>query len=141
MLYIDESEFPLVWLKKAEKMKSNLSQSETYDNNLIQLEKILDKKTPFIIINETNSGDEEQHEHSKDEKMKLALWLKRNKASVKKYIIAQIQIVPHNKQNLILTGFTKAFSKFWGYPIFITSDKETALENAKSLIYKHNGKH
>ncbi|MCS5990680.1 hypothetical protein LNP02_12620 [Klebsiella variicola subsp. variicola] len=84
MLYIDESEFPLVWLTQVEHVDNGLSQSEAYDNSFIQLERILDKKMPFVIISATEFEGEEQHEHSKEEKMKLALWLKKNKISVKK---------------------------------------------------------
>lgn len=134
MLRIDESEFPLVWLIQVDQMENRSSQSEAYDNSFIQLEKILDKKIPFVIISATEFEDEEQHEHSKEEKMKLALWLKKNKASVKKYIIAQIQIVPENKQNIILKGFVKAFSKFWGYPMLIVSDKDSAIVKANNLL-------
>ncbi|KIS41570.1 hypothetical protein [Kosakonia radicincitans] len=134
MLCIDESEFPLVWLIQVDQMENRSSQSEAYDNSFIQLEKILGKKIPFVIISATEFEDEEQHEHSKEEKMKLALWLKKNKANVKKYIIAQIQIVPENKQSLILKGFAKAFSKFWGYPMLIVSDKENAIVKANNLL-------
>ncbi|QBC02879.1 hypothetical protein [Enterobacter cloacae] len=136
MLYIDESEFPLVWLTQVEHVDNSLSQSEAYDNSFIQLERILDKKMPFVIISATEFEGEEQHEHSKEEKMKLALWLKMNKISVKKYIVAQIQIVPQDKQNIILKGFAKAFSKFWGYPMLIVSDKKNALDKANALLDK-----
>ncbi|MEI7065790.1 hypothetical protein WCU84_19385 [Dickeya chrysanthemi] len=136
MLKIDESEFPIVWLTQIENIENKPSQADDADDSFIQLEKILDKRSPFIIINTAEFGDKNRHEHSKDEKMKIVLWLKKNKKNVKKYIIAQIQIVPKEKQGLLLNSFVKTFSKFWGYPMIIVSNKEQALEKAKSLLEK-----
>ncbi|HCW3115174.1 hypothetical protein [Citrobacter amalonaticus] len=139
MLKIDKSEFPIVWLtqiKNTENKPSQADDADDADDSFIQLEKILEKRLPFVIINTIEFGDENHHEHSRDEKVKIALWLKENKKNVKSYIIAQIQIIPEEKQGLLLNSFVKTFSKFWGYPMIIVSNKAQALEKAKSLLEK-----
>ncbi|WP_413728548.1 hypothetical protein [Sodalis sp. RH19] len=134
MLVIDDSRFPLVWLKQVNDEKELNNNSYDVENTFSQLKALFARKTPFILINGDDYGNEENHAHSKEEKMIIVKWMKNNKPDVRNYIIAQVQVIPKEKQTILLSAFSKTFSKFWGFPLIIASNKDAAIEKAHELL-------
>ncbi|UCT05962.1 hypothetical protein [Enterobacter mori] len=134
MLVIDDSKFPLVWLNQVNNNMGLYNHSLNVENSFSQLELLFEKKVPFILISENNYDKDKDHEHTKEEKMIIAKWMKKNKTNVKNYIIAQIQVIPKEKQTILIKAFSKTFSKFWGFPLIITTNRNAAIEKAHELL-------
>lgn len=137
MLMIDDSTFPLVWIKETQQVKQGECKDDSVEVNesFTALEKLFDRQTPFVIINAVQYNDDEKHQHSKQEKMLIAQWIKKNRINVRNFILAQIQVIPKNKQSIIMNGFLKTFSKFWGFPLIIADDTESAIKKANEIIH------
>lgn len=132
MLVIDDSKFPLVWLNQVNNIKGLYNHSLNVENSFSQLESLFEKKVPFVLISENNY--DKDHEHTKEEKMIIAKWMKNNKTNVRNYIIAQIQVIPKEKQTILIKAFSKTFSRFWGFPLIFTTNKNSAIEKAHELL-------
>lgn len=122
----DTTQFPLVWLQKS---APGVSREESF----AAFEALLSRNEPFVLISNERL-DKEQQEHSPDEMKQMALWMKRHKSALKKYVKASIQIESSITKRLAGKAFAVVYEKFWGYPMFMTATEDEALALAhKSL--------
>ncbi|WP_431699759.1 hypothetical protein [Pseudomonas sp. BR20] len=123
---IEANQFPLVWLQKT-------TQSYSQEDSLVQFEALLARHEPFVLLN--NEGlDKEQTEHSPDEMKQMALWMKRHKSELKKYVKASIHIESSLTKRLAGKAFAVVYEKFWGYPMLMTATEDEALVLAAKLL-------
>lgn len=123
---IEANQFPLVWLRKT-------TQGYSQEHSLAQFEALLARHEPFVLL--SNEGlDKEQTEHSSDEMKQMALWMKRHKSELKRYVKASIHIESSLTKRLAGKAFSVVYEKFWGYPMLMTATEDEALVLAEKLL-------
>ncbi|CRM55364.1 hypothetical protein [Pseudomonas sp. 58 R 3] len=125
---VNSSEFPLVWM--------NLNQEPGHDHqkDFAELEANLQRGEPFVFL--TDTVPTEDHEHSPEEKKRTALWMKKHKVELRKWVLAMIMIEPNSAKRLGFKAFAVVFAKFWGYPLLLAASREQATEMARELLLK-----
>jgi len=123
---IDATQFPFVWLQKT-------TPGHSQDESLAEFEALLARNEPFVLI--SNEGlDKEQPEHSPGELKQIALWMKRHKSELKRYVKASIHIESSLAKRLAGKAFAIMYEKFWGYPMLIATTEDEALALARKLV-------
>ena len=125
---MDSSDFPLVWM--------SITQDPGHDHqkDFAEFEANLQRGEPFVILSDTPPAEE--HEHSPEEKKRVALWMKRHKAELRRLVLAMIQIESNQTKRIAYKAFAVLFSKFWGYPLLLAASREEATRMARELLPK-----
>lgn len=123
---MNSSDFPLVWM--------NLTQEPGHDHqqDFDAFEANLQRGEPFVLL--TDTAPAEDHEHSPEEKKRVALWMKKHKTELRRLILAMILVEPNSAKRLGLKAFAIVFAKFWGYPLLLASSREQAIDMARELL-------
>ncbi|PZQ10822.1 MAG: hypothetical protein DI564_15130 [Rhodanobacter denitrificans] len=123
---MNSADFPLVWM--------NLTQEPGHDHqkDFDEFEANLQRGEPFVLL--TDTAPAEDHEHSPEEKKRVALWMKKHKTELRRLIVAMILVEPNSAKRLGLKAFAIVFAKFWGYPLLLASSREEAIEMARELL-------
>ena len=87
-----------------------------------------------MILTDTVAA--EDHEHSPEERKRTALWMKKNKVELRKWVLAMIMIERNSAKRLGFKAFAVVFAKFWGHPLLLATTREQAMEMAKELLTK-----
>jgi hypothetical protein len=125
-MHINATQFPFVWMQK-----TTLSNSQ--EESLAEFEALLARHEPFVLL--SNEGlDNKEVEHSMDERKQMALWMKRHKSELKRYVKASIHIEPSVTKRLAGKAFAVVYEKFWGYPMLMTATEDEALALAQTLL-------
>ncbi|WP_223441619.1 hypothetical protein [Pseudomonas sp. BF-R-19] len=123
---IDATQFPFVWLQKT-------TLGDSQEKSLAKFEALIARNEPFVLL--SNEGlDKEQPEHSPDEMKQMALWMKRHKSELKRYVKASIHIESSLTKRLAGKAFAVVYEKFWGYPMLMTATEDEALALAQKLL-------
>lgn len=127
---MSSSNFPYVWM--------SFSQDPEHDNekDFEEFEENLKRDEPFVIL--TDTAPTEDHKHSPEDKKRTALWMKKNKAELRKLVLAMILIEPSQAKRLGIKAFSVLFTKFWGYPLILASSREEAMAIAEGLLSAHS---
>ena len=125
---LDIRNFPLVWMSYDE------APDHDHDEDFAALEACLERRAPFVILTDNAPTDDEDHDHSQEEKKRTALWMKKHKAELRTLVLAMIVIEPNAAKRLAFKPFGAIFSKFWGFPLRIALTREEALEVAATLL-------
>ncbi|KQQ56726.1 hypothetical protein ASF66_20860 [Pseudomonas sp. Leaf129] len=123
---IDATQFPFVWLQKN-------TLGDTQEKSLAEFEDLLARDEAFVLLSHEGLG-KEQPAHTPDEKKQMALWMKRHKTLLKKYVKASIQIESNFTKRIAGKTFAIVYEKFWGYPMIMTATENEALTLAKKLL-------
>lgn len=123
---LDSTNFPLVWMSYDE------GPDPDHDEDFEAFEALLKRGAPFVLLTETAPA--EDHEHSQDEKKRIVMWLKKHKEDLRTLVLAMIVIEPSAAKRLAFKAFGVAFSKFWGYPVWLSPSREDAMEVARVLL-------
>jgi hypothetical protein len=83
---------------------------------------LLDKKSPFFLILETDGASG----FNPEKKKQLSLWFKREKRRLERYCLGMARIVPH--MSLAEKFSAMAYKKLMPFPYLVTLDKLKALE-------------
>lgn len=125
-MVIDSTHFPLVW------MKVGASGIHTDDEGFKAFEALLARAEPFVLLDER--AQQEEHEHSHEERKQLSLWMKRHKAALRSFVKAQIFIEADLTRQKAAELFAGKFEAFWGYPLLVVATREEGLELARKLL-------
>ncbi|KQQ56817.1 hypothetical protein ASF84_06490 [Pseudomonas sp. Leaf127] len=125
-MHIDATQFPFVWLQKN-------TLDDTQEKSLAEFEDLLARNEAFVLLSNEGLG-KKQPEHTPDEMKQMALWMKRHKNLLKKYVKASIQIESSLTKRIASKAFTTIYEKFWGYPMMMTATENEALTLAQKLL-------
>lgn len=128
---MDNSNFPFVWMDYAD------APDHDHDDDFASFEENLKRGEPFVVL--TDSAPSEDHEHSPEERKRTALWMKKNKAELRKLVLAMVIVEPSAAKRLAFKTFGIAFAKFWGYPMMLASSRAEAMAIAQKLLSDHAG--
>ncbi|MBD9456637.1 hypothetical protein IB241_03010 [Pseudomonas sp. PDM05] len=125
---VNSSDFPFVWMK--------LTQEPGHDHqkDFAEFEANLQRGEPFVLL--TDKAPAEDHEHSPEEKKRTALWMKKHKIELRKWVLAMILVEPNSAKRLGFRAFAAVFAKFWGYPLLLAASRQQAMEMARELLAK-----
>lgn len=130
-MLLDDSRFPLVFLLAHE--EENSSVDEVFGRNR-QLETLLDKQKPFVLI-----ADHSAHDHddeAPEERKEKALFFKRIKDRMRKYCLGLIVIEGHSPVNTAARIAAAAASKALGFSVQFAADEEQASAKGMLLLEK-----
>ncbi|NIZ09468.1 hypothetical protein [Pseudooceanicola sp. HF7] len=125
---LDITNFPLVWMSYDE------APDHDHDADFAALELCLKRGAPFVILSDNAPTEEEDHDHSQEEKKRTTLWMKKHKAELRTLVLAMIVIEPSGAKRLAFKTLGAVFSKFWGFPLRIAVTRTEAMDVAKNLL-------
>lgn len=125
-MLIDSSTFPLVWLRRDTGAADN-------DALFAAFEQLLARRQAFVLLSDAGF-DEDSHEHAQEERKRMTLWMKKNKAALRAYICGMVLIEPSAAKRLAGKAFGVVFGKFWGYPLHFGDSGDDARDIAGSLL-------
>ena len=124
---LDTRNFPLVWMNYDE------APDHDHDEDFEALEASFSHGLPFVILTDNAPTEDEDHDHTQEEKKRTALWMKKHKAELRTLVLAMIVIEPSAARRLAFKTFGVAFSKFWGFPMKIVTSREEGMEIAREM--------
>ena len=125
---LDITNFPLVWMSYDE------APDHDHDADFAALEVCLKRGAPFVILTDNAPTEDEDHDHSQEEKKRTALWMKKHKAELRTLVRVMIVIEPSAAKRLAFKTFGVVFSKFWGFPLRIALTREEGMKLAETLL-------
>lgn len=130
---LDIKNFPLVWLSYDE------APDHDHNEDFAALEVCLKRGAPFVILSDNAPTEDEDHDHSQEEKKRTALWMKKHKVELRTLVRAMIVIEPSAAKRLAFKTFGAVFSKFWGFPLKIAVTRKEAMNVAETLLLEGVG--
>ncbi|CRM07023.1 hypothetical protein [Pseudomonas sp. 8 R 14] len=99
----------------------------------LAFEGLLAREQAFMLLHE-KSVDENNHEHSHEERKQASIWMKKNKQALRMFVKGMIQVEPSAAKRLALKPFAVMFSKAWGYPLLVVESKDQAWALAQDVL-------
>ena len=99
----------------------------------LAFEGLLAREQAFMLLHE-KSVDENNHEHSHEERTQASIWMKKNKQALRMFVKGMIQVEPSAAKRLALKPFAVMFSKAWGYPLLVVESKDQAWALARDVL-------
>ena len=96
-------------------------------------ESLLARQQAFVLLHE-KAVDENNHEHSHEERKQASIWMKKNKQALRAYVKGMIQVEPIAAQRLALKPFAVMFGKAWGYPLLVVESQDRAWSLARDVL-------
>lgn len=122
-MHIDTRHFPRVWISS--------TGSSNWES---ELDSLLHQSERFVLLTREVPGREQ--EADKEERKRLALWLKRNREQLKRVCAGSIVVVTNPVVALSLHATLAPLGKAFGYPVRVVA--EDSIDNkVNSLLESH----
>lgn len=121
-MHIDTRLFPLVWMSS--------SQPSNWES---QLDALLRQGERFVLL--TREMPDRRHDANGEDRKRFALWLKRNRESLKRICAGSVVIVPNQAIAVSLSAVVTPLSKAFGYPVRVATEDRLEAE-INSLLGK-----
>lgn len=122
-MLLDDSRFPLVFARE---------QGDSDASILDQLEGLLDRQAPFVLI--TDHSPEDHDDETPEERREKALFFKKIRERFKKYCRAMIVIENGKQTNAVVRAAAAAASKAFGFSVLFEADEERAVAKGMFLL-------
>lgn len=123
---IDATEFPIV------QMVADPALDTPVEEAMASFLELLSRNQPFVFVGTGEPGDGDKD--NVEDRRKISLWMKANKAEIRRLVKGHVQIVPDAAKRVAMKAFSVVFGKFWGYPMYIVANAEEARVKARSLL-------
>ncbi|WP_206244111.1 hypothetical protein [Novosphingobium terrae] len=100
------------------------------EESLALFEGFLARCEVFVLIGRGAHRLEQDHKERKT----LALWMKRHRQALQRYVLALIYVAPEAGDRLAAEIGAASYEKFWGYPMLVTASDAEALAMAGCLL-------
>ncbi|WP_047287999.1 MULTISPECIES: hypothetical protein [Pseudomonas] len=128
-MYFDHQHFPLVWMRPAK------GAGQPGVEPFQQLEALMQRGQAFVLMSDAMPDPAQRNtEQSKALLKQGALWMKRNKAAIRRWIKAMIVIAPEPEAQAGVEAFAETYEKFWGYPLLHSASPLAAASLAQQLL-------
>ncbi|MBJ2287056.1 hypothetical protein FRT60_11030 [Pseudomonas haemolytica] len=124
---LDSSTFPVV------KIVFDAPNEGGPEDAFLIFERLLAREQPFVLLHE-KAVDENNHEHSHEERKHASIWMKKHKAALRAYVKGMIQVEPSAAKRLALKPFAVTFGKAWGYPLLVVESRDRAWALAEDVL-------
>lgn len=128
-MYFDHQHFPMVWMRHA-------APDPAFETDPFQrLEQLMTRGHAFVLLSEGMPDPQERASEQSRARLKQgALWMKRNKATIRRWIKAMIVIAPDPQARAGVEAFAGNYEKFWGYPLLHSASPLSAVHLAQQLL-------
>lgn len=126
---LDTTAFPIVWMFEGTPHRDWES----------QLDALLARGERFVLITRQDDGDHDNHAEGQDEghdaedKKRRALWLKRNRALLKRWCAGGVFVVSGATKARMLGSLLQPLTKAFGFPLRI-AEQADAESTARRLF-------
>lgn len=128
-MYFDHQHFPLVWMRRAE------DAGQPGVDPFQQLEGLMQRAQAFVLMSDVLPEPEQRNSAQSKAMLKQgSLWMKRNKAAIRRWIKAMIVIAPQPESQARVEAFADSYEKFWGYPLLHSASPLAAAAMAQQLL-------
>ncbi|MEN5093677.1 hypothetical protein ABE458_23545 [Pseudomonas protegens] len=128
-MYFDHQHFPLVWMRRAEGVE------QPGNTPFQQLEALMQRGQAFVLMSDAMPDPAQRNSVQSKERLKQgSLWMKRNKAAIRRWIKAMIVIAPEPEAQAGVEAFADTYEKFWGYPLLHSASQQAAAAMAQQLL-------
>ncbi|BAQ75834.1 MULTISPECIES: hypothetical protein [Pseudomonas] len=128
-MYFDHQHFPLVWMRRAE------DAGQPGVDPFQQLEALMQRAQAFVLMSDVLPEPEQRNSQQNKALLKQgSLWMKRNKAAIRRWIKAMIVIAPQPEAQAGVEAFARNYEKFWGYPLLHSASPLAAISLAQQLL-------
>lgn len=128
-MYFDHQHFPLVWMRRAE------DAGQPGVDPFQQLEGLMQRAQAFVLMSDLMPEPEQRNSARSQALLKQgSLWMKRNKAAIRRWIKAMIVIAPQPESQARVEAFADSYEKFWGYPLLHSASPLAAAAMAQQLL-------
>ena len=103
------------------------------EDAFLTFESLLAREQSFLLLHE-KAVDENNYEHSHEERKQALIWMKKNRQALRAYVKGMIQVEPSAAQRLALKPFAVMFGKAWGYPLLVVESTDRALALARDVL-------
>ncbi|MCJ8155680.1 hypothetical protein MKJ01_18150 [Chryseobacterium sp. SSA4.19] len=131
MNFINDKDFPIVFVN----IEHNKYKEHSHNDDFKDFEKLVSRQEKFILINEGGTPDTD-FKHSREEIKMVNNFLRTNRAKLKEFAVAMIQVEPSSLKRLAYKPFQNIFEKFWGMKLLIVSNLPEAIQMANNLLTK-----
>jgi hypothetical protein len=122
MMLLDNSRFPLVFARE---------QGEPGASILDQLERLLDRKAPFVLITDHSPED---HDETPEERREKVLFFKKVRDRFKQYCRAMIVIENGRPTNAAVRIAAATAAKAFGFSVFFEADEDQAIAKGMAVL-------
>ncbi|WP_407865095.1 hypothetical protein [Phyllobacterium phragmitis] len=122
-MLLDNSRFPLVFARE---------QGDPGASILDQLEALLDRQAPFVLI--TDHSPEDHGDETPEERREKALFFKKVRDRFRKYCRAMIVIENGKPTNAAVRVAAATAAKAFGFSVLFEADEEQAVAKGMSLL-------
>ncbi|ROM33707.1 hypothetical protein BK648_23280 [Pseudomonas poae] len=124
---LDSSTFPIV------KIVFDAPNDSGPADAFLIFEGLLARRQPFVLLHD-KAVDENNYEHSHEERKHASIWMKKNKPALQAFVKGMIQVEPCAAKRLALKPFTATFGKAWGYPLLVVESTDRAWALARDVL-------
>lgn len=124
---LDSTTFPVV------KIVFDAPNQDGQADAFLVFEGLLARQQAFVLLHE-KGVDENNHEHSHEQRKQASIWMKKNKQALRAYVKGMIQVEPSAAQRLALKPFAVMFGKAWGYPLLVVESRDRAWALARDVL-------
>ncbi len=122
-MLLDDTRFPLVFARE---------QGEPGASILAQLEALLDRRAPFVLITDHSPSDHD--DETAEERREKALFFKKVRDRFKKYCRAMIVVEGTKPTNPAVRLAAATASKAFGFSVFFETDEQRAAARGMLLL-------
>lgn len=123
---VQTDSFPFVW------MNFNEAPDHDHDDELADFDRLLEHGARFVIL--TEDPPQKDHDHSHEEKKRMAVWIKKRRSLLKELVAAMVVVEQNSLKRIAIKSFSPGFQALWGYPIVAAVSREEALIIASELL-------
>lgn len=124
-MLVDDAKFPIV------RMHYNRADDRGDSVSFQIFEDLLARETSFVLI---DLGAESEQVQSNEERKRLTLWMKRNRAALHRHVLAMVYVEPSPANRFLAKSAAPVFQKFWGYPMLVVASEAAADAVAARLL-------
>ena len=125
-MLIQDTDFPII------RMHYNLTDPRGGDASFALFDQLLNQPRPFVLIG--FGGSDEAHEHSPEERKRVALFMKEQREPLRRLVKAMVYVEPVAAKRFVAKAQTLIFAKAWGFPMLVAKSEPAALEIADRLL-------
>ena len=96
-------------------------------------EDLLARQQSFLLLHE-KAVDENDYEHSHEQRKQASIWMKKNKPALRAYVKGMIQVEPCAAKRRALKPFAATFGNAWGYPLLMVASNDQAWALARDVL-------
>lgn len=123
-MLLQDDMFPIV------RIRYDLAHPDGLTASLVAFEAQLARARPFVLIG--SGANQREQDHA--ERRELALWMKRHRAALHRFVLALVYVEPDPIERVAAHAGAGPYEKFWGYRMLVAASEDAAHDLATRLL-------